>query len=357
MGRENYKALIWLICCCFASCVKDKPVAVIHKQPDPNGNIYVACEGRFMYGEATLYAYHPADSTVYGDLFNSVNNQSLGDVFQSMGKIGDKLFLCINNSDKVVVLNATNWKLVTTISIPKPRYILPISDTKAYISSEYRNKVYIINPQTQQVTDSITFQFQNTEGMCLLDNYAFICAWDTACNCIYKVDVTSDKIVQTIQISGYAPQSVLQDKEQMLWVLSGNKAKGKPGALTRIDPLTGFVLGRYPFAANVDAMKPVFNAAKDTLYFIEVDYNGGTENNGIYRIGIHESGVPAAAFIAAQHLQYFYGLGLDPVTGYIYACDPKGFNQNGTVYIYRQDGTQVRKFDVGVGPGQFYFDE
>ncbi len=357
MGRKNYKAVIAVLCCWLAACVKDKPLPAINNAPAGNRNVYVVCEGNFGNGDASLYLYEPVKDSVYGDLYKNANNQPLGDVFQSMIRIGGRFFLCINNSDKVVVIDTGTLKVVTTISISKPRYILPVSATKAYVSTLYSNKVYIINPQTYAITGTIELPCQNPEGMCLYNNYAIICSWDTACNTIFKVDIATDKIAQTIKVAGYAPQSVLLDKEQMLWVLAGNQSKGRAATWTRIDPSTGGILMSYQFPANADALKPVFNNTKDTLYFIEVNYYGGIANNGIYRMSINDVALPAQPFVPAKQYQYFWALGIDPVTGYIYTGDPKGFVQKGSVCIYRQDGVQVSSFNVGVGPGHFYFGE
>jgi YVTN family beta-propeller protein len=356
MGTGSYKALIILLCFWLAGCKKDKPDAVVKPTPGATGNVYVVCEGNFGTGQSTLYAYQPVLDSVFGDLYKSVNNQQLGDVFQSMQHIGSRLFLCINNSDKVVVLNASNWILEGVMPIPKPRYILPISETKAYVTSEYSNKVYVFDPQTQAVTDTIELPNQNTEGMCLYYNNLFVCTWDTSCNKIYKLDVASDKLVDAIPIAGFAPQDAVLDKEQMLWVVAGEQHEGFTASLTRIDPSTGKTLASFVFPADANVLKPVFNIAKDTLYFIEANQNGGTSSNGIYRMGIHETTLPAIPFIAAQQYQYFWALGIDPKTGYIYVGDPRGFIQKGIVYVYRPDGTQVRSFTVGLGPGHFYFD-
>ena len=357
MGGKNYKTLIIALCCFAASCKKDKPSAVNNSVPGATGNVYVVCEGNFGNGDATLYAFSPTTDSVYGDLYALANGQPLGDVFQSMQHIGDKLFLCVNNSDKITVVNAANWKLAGVISIPKPRYILPVSTTKAYVSSLYDNKVYIVNTQTLQVTDTITLPYQNPEGMCLYNNNAFICTWDTAGNSVYKIDITTDKLVQAIKISGYAPQEALVDKEQMLWVLAGDQYTGKTTTWTRLDPSTGEILMSYTFPANANTVRPVFNNTKDTLYFIEANQNSGTTDNGIYRMGIHDATLPAEPFVAAKQYQYFWALGIDPLSGNIYVGDPKGFIQKGSVYIYRPDASLVKSFNVGLGPGHFYFDE
>lgn len=354
MGREYCKILILIFACWLASCKKDKPDD--HPIPAPTpGNVFVVCEGSYGTGNASLYSISAARDTAYGDLYKSANGQAIGDVFQSIQAIGDKFFLCINNSDKVLVLNKSDLKLIAAINVPKPRYILPVSAEKAYVSSIYHNKVYVINPQTSSLTDSITLPYQNTEGMCLYNGTAFICTWDTACNTLYKINTATNELLQSIKIGGYAPQSALLDKEQMLWVLAGNKTKGKAATLTRIDPFTGDVLTIYHFPSDADPLKPVFNLTKDTLYYIEVNYTGGTVNNGIYRIGIHEAGLPTVPFIPAAQYQYFWALGIDPASGNIYVGDPTGFTQKGKVIIYQQNGSLIRSFDVGLGPGSFCF--
>ena len=357
MGRKSYKGLILLLCCWLVSCKKDKPPALDNNVPGTTGNVYIVCEGNFGNGDATLYAYEPLHDSVFGDLYMTANDKPLGDVFQSMQRIGNQFFLCVNNSDKVVVINADDRRFAGMISIPKPRYILPVTATKAYVSALYSNKVYVIDPQTLRVTDTITFPNQNPEGMCLYNNTAFICTWDTAGNNVYQVDVTSDKIIHTFKVAGYAPQEVLVDKEQMLWVLAGEQYDGKAATLTRLDPSTGAVLASYWFPADANTVRPVFNNTKDTLYFIEANQSGGISDNGIYRMDIHSVVLPVQPFVAAKQYQYFWALGIDPLTGNIYVGDPKGFVQKGSVYIYHADGSLQNSFNVGLGPGHFYFDE
>ena len=357
MGRKGYKALILLLYGCLAACMKDKPMAAATATPGATGNVYIVCEGNYGNGDASLYAYQPAKDSVYGDLYKIANNKSLGDVFQSMQHIDNELFLCINNSNRIAILNANNWKLIDTITIPQPRYILPVSATKAYISTLYSNQVYIINPQTNQVTGTISMPSLNPEEMCLYYNNAFASSWDTSGNKIFEINTTTNQVSNTMTVAGYAPQQVLFDKNQMLWVLAGDEPEGKTATLTQIDPSSGTILKSYTFPAEADPLKLVFNNTKDTLYFIEANYDGGTTNNGIYRMSISDTALPSTPFLQAVQYQYFYALGIDPKSGYIYIGDPKGFIQKGSVYVLSPDGSQVTTFSVGVGPGDFYFDD
>jgi DNA-binding beta-propeller fold protein YncE len=135
------------------------------------------------------------------------------------------------------------------------------------VSSEYNNKVYIFNPQTLQVTDSITFPYKNTEGMCLYNGSAFICVWDTSCSKLYQVDILTNKVTREVVLPTKAPQEVMVDKEQMLWVLAGDEPYGYTASFLRIDPSSGEVLQSYQFPTTADPLKPVMNGAKDTIYF------------------------------------------------------------------------------------------
>lgn len=360
MGRENYKIVIIALLWCFAlACKKDEPGNCCTNVPQDTtqAQIYVVCEGSLGNGNAALTLYYPGKDTAYEDVYKAANGQGIGDVFQSMIAIGDHYFLCVNNSDKILVINKTDWKLAGTMNVPKPRYILPLTAGKAYVSTLFSDKIYIIDPSQMQVKSSFSLPYQNTEGLCLYNNTVFACAWDTANSYLYNVDAATDQVTQGTALAGRAPQEAVLDKNQHLWVMAGNIPKQKDATLTCIDPANGQIIKTYNFPSGADAMRPVFNPGKDTLYFIEVNYTGGTQYNGIYRMRIDDAALPAQAFVQATTFQYFWGIGISQKTGNIYIADPKGFVQKGAVLVYRPDGTKINEFKTGVGPGHFYFNE
>ncbi len=358
MGRTRYKALglaivssIWL-----AACVKDKPAT-----PTTDGantathKVYVVCEGSLGNGNSSLGLYDMATEKVYDDVYKAANSMELGDVFQSITEIDGRLFLCINNSDKILIIDKNDHTLLSTLAIPKPRYILPISSTKAYVSTLFSNKVYIINPQTLTQTGLIEAPALNPEGMLMHNGSAYVCCWDTASDKVFKINPATDKIEQEITVAGRAPQEILEDKDHNLWVLSGNQHKRKTSVLTCIDGTNDLRIKSYLFADKADPIKPVFNTEKDALYFIEVNYNGSTEHNGIFKMQIYDDALPQQPLIPAKEYQYYWALGIEPASEYIYVGDPKGFVQKGTVSVYDANGTFVKQWNTGAGPGHFYF--
>jgi DNA-binding beta-propeller fold protein YncE len=358
MGGKNYKAvshILFGLLFLLAACKKDKPVDVPRPPAgDSTDKVYVVSEGSLGNGNSSLDMYDPKTAVAYRDVYKSANNADLGDVFQSMQVIGDRMFLSVNNSDKIVVLNKDHTQ-VGVINVSKPRYILSISDDKAYVSSLYSNKVHIINPKSMQLTGTIILPAKNPEGMLLYNGKAYITAWDTASDKIFVVNTSTDQIEQEIAVAGRASQGIALDKNNKLWVLSGNVPKGKTAALTQIDPATMQVVRAFHFPEKADPIKPVFNRERDMLYFIEVNYKGGTDYNGIYRISIDADKLPEQPFIKAQQFQYFWALGIQPDNNHIFVGDPKGFTQKGIVYIYDTDGNKKGDFETGVGPGHFYF--
>lgn len=363
MYKQFQQILIVTFVLLSIGCAKNKsaqPVGNGNGVPNTNPearNVYVACEGSFGSGNASLFIKDLNAQTEFENVYLNKNGSVLGDVFQSMQRIDDRFFLCINNSDKVVVVDASTLEYIGEISIPKPRYVLPVTNGKAYVSSLYSNKIYVIDPNDMVVEGTIDMPAQNTEGMVALSNYAYICTWDTACNKVYMVNTVTDKLADSFTIAGRAPHSVGVDRDGAVWVLSGNVQKGKNAALTRLAPLSSDVMQSYQFKQGQDPIKLVFNQSRDAMYFIGVNYDGQSKYNGVFKMPINQGALPTTPFIPTSGVQYYWGLGVDPVTDEVYVGDPKGFIQKGSVSVYDANGDQIRTFGVGIGPGFFFFDE
>lgn len=350
-------SLLFVFPVLLAACKKDKPEEQEQPLPAEGRRIYIANEGSLGNGNASLSVFNVDKDSVYNDVFTQKNNQPLGDIFQSMLIADDRLYMAINNSDKIVVVSKKDFSFIGSITVRKPRYMLQVNDEKMYVSSLYYPEINIVNPKTMQVLGKIDTDYPNSEGMTMLNNKVYACNWDTACNYFYEIDPATDKITARINLAGRASQQVLVDRNEKLWILAGNVYKQKTATLTQVDPVTKTIIKSFTFPAQADMMKPVWNPGKDTLYFLGVNYNGGTDYNGVYRMSINATGLPSQLFIPAQALQYYWALGIDSATNHIYLGDPKGFIQKGNVSVYETNGTRIKSFEVGLGPGYFYFDK
>lgn len=354
----QYRRLLFLGFLFFLSaCVKDKPDTPDHSGITTGGRkVWIANEGSLGNGNASLSLLFPDKDSIFNNVFRLRNNQNLGDVFQSMAIAGSHLFLAINNSDKIKVIDKNSFKLLGSIDIPKPRCMLLLDSAKMYVSSLFYPEINIVDPQSMQVAGKIVTDFPNTEGLLAFQGKVYACNWDTACSYIYEIDPQTNQITYRIPIAGRAPQQVLADKLGHLWVLAGNVEKQKPSTLTCIDPQSRGIIKSFQFPGQAEIIKPAWNKSRDTLYFLGVNYNGGTSYNGVFRMAISDTALPSKPLIPAQPLQYFWGLGVDSATGNIYVGDPKGFIQAGEVLVYNTSGYLLKRYTVGLGPGFFLFE-
>lgn len=347
--------LLCIICLSIQACKEPgDPVA-----PDMGAGrkVFITCEGSFGVGNSSLSLYTPANNTVSNDIYQAKNNFPLGDIFQSMMGIGDFYFLVVNNSDQIVVVQKSNLEFIGTIPVSKPRYILPISSQKAYVSTLYSNDIIVINPSTLSVQYKITLPAKNPEDMIYANGKVLVSCWDTSSKHIFYIDPNTDMVTDAKSTSAHAPQEIEKDKDGNIWILAGNVAKGKSAHIIKMDPGNGNIIKDYAFASTVDPLRLEFNKNKDTLFYIEVNYNGASQNNGVFKMGIYENSLPSQPIITAPSGTYYWGIAIDPEDGRLYVADPKGFNQKGTVSIYNTNGSFVHSFETGTGPGHFYFEK
>lgn len=341
------------------SCVKDKPKNN-GTSPDLNDNprLIVANEGVFNGGNASLSYLDLTEQKAYNDVYKLQNDRVLGDVFQSITGDYNNLYLVINNSNKIITVDRKTFKYKSEISISQPRYLCLIGNNKALVSSMYRSKLQVIDLNTNQVTKEINVPYPNTEGMVALNGKVYICPWNTPCDYIYQFDINTEQIEDSIHIGGYAPTQAVVDKNNKLWVFAGNPHMNTPASITQVDPNNKQILKSFIFNGEEEIIKSVFNKSKDTLYYLAVMYSSNTsaDYNGLYKMDIEATQIPATAVIKAQPLQYFWGLGVNPENGNIFLGDPKGFIQSGTVSEYTSQGLLKNTYSVGLGPGFFYFD-
>ena len=144
-------SLTVLLISTFSSCVKDSLNDVDLPGNYANG-YFVTNEGNFGTGNGSI-SFVDDNGNVENDVFFSNNSFQLGDVVQSMNIIGDKSYVVVNNSSKVVVSNVDSMKYVSTIDLSSPRYIAKVSDDKAYITDWGINGVQVIDLNIENLVD------------------------------------------------------------------------------------------------------------------------------------------------------------------------------------------------------------
>jgi len=331
--------------------------------------VFIANEGNFMWGNASLSYYNYNNKEVVNNIFYNTNALPLGDVAQSMS-IRDSLgYIVMNNSAKIYVININTFEYIGKITgLTSPRYIHFISEHKAYVTDLYAKKIYIVDPlgsyETTGVVDGeITGQidvnnhdadfYQHpTEQMVQYKNYVFTNCWSYD-NKILVIDTNTDLIVDSITVLKQ-PTSLTIDKNNKIWTITDGGYEGssygqeKPGLIC-INAETRKIEKTWRFNVEDWPQEICINRTKDRLYYI---------NKHIYTMPTDTSYNPTI-FIKSPHDDViyggFYGLDVDPYTNDIFIADALDYSQQGVVYRYNSEAQPIDTFKVGVIPGAFCF--
>lgn len=339
--------LFFLIICLllFTSCVKDKPQNLIQPatQLTTAKKVYIINEGNYGSGNSSISLFDLGNNQVVEDFFKNQNNSSLGDVAQSMNYFNSNFYIVVNNSGKVVVCNHQFKKTGQISGLTSPRYILPITNQKAYVSDLYANAISVVDLSTNTKVSTIPCSGW-TEQMTLIYNKAFVTNLKT--NYVYVINTLSNVITDSINV-GKGAGSLGLDKNDKLWVLSaGDKTNSILGKLSRINTNTNQVELSFSFTSNDSPNNLCFNKTKDTLYFL---------NTNIYRMSIADVALPQNPIIAAGS-KNFYGLGINPNDYTIYVSDALDYIQKSNVYVYDVNGNLKQNFKTGLISNGFYFE-
>ncbi len=311
--------------------------------PTVQNRVFVVNEGAFQQGNASLSVYNKEDKKLYANVYQTKNDVGLGDIFQSMMIKDGKGFLVINNSNKIVVANLTDYSKTGEISsINSPRYILPVSSTKGYVSSLWDHNLAIIDFNSLTITGYIAMPGW-TEEMVMVSSTAFVTSVKSSA--VYLVNTGTDLVTDSIVV-GDAPKNILIDKNGKLWVLCGQYDSSQ-GKLVRINPQDKTVECsiNLPLDQNNVPEKLRINATRDTLYYLY---------KGVQRMAITDS-VPET-FLAISHFTVPYGLGIDPDNSDVYVADAMDFTQKGYLFRFTSNGKMIDSVKAGYVPSAFYFE-
>jgi hypothetical protein len=330
----------------FTACVKDKPVIDRSGsvQLSNSKKVYVINEGNYMVGNSSVSLYDPGSSQVIEKFYQDQNNGvALGDVAQSLENINSQFYVVVNNSSRIAVCNE-QFKLKSVINgFNSPRYILPVSNSKAYVSDLYSNKIHVVNLNTNTISGYIACPGW-TEQMAMVYNKVFVT--NVKRNYLYVINAINDNKTDSINV-GPGAANIVTDKNDKLWVLSsGSQTAGIAPSLKKIDPLTQQVESSFDFAPGELPGSLCFNRTKDTLYYL---------NAGIFKMDINAGSLPSAPFIPKENRTY-YGLGINPNDFAIYASDALDYIQRSNIYVFDAAGHEKSFFKAGINSNGFYFE-
>jgi len=340
MKRIHLLLLSFCLVISFLLGCEDDPPPV--EETDFSNGTWILNEGTFNWGNASL-SYLSADGKATQNVFSTQNdNLPLGDVAQSLTRKGTSVDLMINNSGKIFRVNAATLKVEKELGgLVSPRFLLPVSTAKAYVSDLYGNKIHVLDYETLTLTGEIPTAGW-TEEMLLHDGMVYVTLMGS--NQVLLVDPGTDQIVDSITV-GREPNSLVIDQNDMLWVLCSGGVNEVKAELVRVDLANRSVASRYEFP-DLTASPTRLEIDKDgaILYYLD---------GGVFAMEVGATALPNVPLIAGdQH--NFYNLHLNG--SQLWVTDAVDFVQSGSVLQYQlPGGAWVASHATGAIPSEILF--
>jgi len=336
------------------SCEWDSqsPIGADFGEPsrDYQNGFFVVNEGNFSWGKGTLTFIHQNGidrGRVENNIFERVNNEPLGNVAQSMNIHNGKGYIVVNNSQKVEVVNPTTLERIAIITnLHSPRYFIGINDSKAYITTIYRDLIYVIDLQTNRVTKEIRTN-DWTEKMVKLGDYMWVTSHDA--DKVWIIDTRNDEIIHTITTPAGSKWLVADVAQNRVWIL----AAGSDSERARLITSSLSDIRRTESRVFDEDQKPKFlSIYNNDLYWI-------SENN-LYQLSSFQidSRLPQTPFIEGLGTQntLIYNAVISPKNGRLLFADALDYQQEGYIFEYDlQTKREVERYKVGIIPSDICF--
>ena len=319
----------------FASSCKD-PVTVLSEDHFLSNGVLIANEGNFQWGNATVSFYDSENDTILEKVFQGVNQRPLGDVLQSINIQGDKVYLVLNNSGTIEVVDKNSFELETTISgFISPRYIQIVSSGKAYVTDLYADKIAIVDLNAMSITGYIDC-LGWSEEMVQIDDLVYVANLEV--NTIYIINHESDEIIDAFQLD-FTINSLKKDNQNRLWICGIDQGLGR---VICMDASTKTELYSYTFEGENPTDLFVTEQGHE-VYFL---------SNGVWHINEFTDEIITSPIIPSEG-RLFYGLSVNE--NIIYIADAINYVQKGTVWLYDLQTTLLDEWEVGIIPSEFDF--
>ena len=305
-----------------------------------NGLVLIGNEGNFQYGNSSLSSYNKNSGEISSNIYQSINQSLLGDVLHSISHIDHQLFLVVNNSGKIVVINDETFEYEYQIdNLLSPRKIIKVNNSKYYITDLYSKSIYIYDAY-QNTTSEISVNGW-CEDILMQNGKVYVC--NVANNLIYVINSNDDTIMDSISV-GQNPVSIKEDIKGDLWVLcQGSVSNNEDPSISIIKTQTLQVIKNFNLESNQNYPSSM-NIFKNEVFFI---------NKHVYKISSIEDTVQEIIWENTGNT--FYNLSIDPYNKDIYITDAKDYVQNGSLLIIDSIGNLKDEVITGIIPKSIVF--
>lgn len=352
-----------LIATSIIGCRKNRNEEILPDILPVRKGIFILNEGGFNSNNSSLSYYDYDTKSLTADIFQQQNNRGLGDTGNDAQIYGSKMYIVVNASSTVEVLNARTAKSIKQLAFKtdagvnrQPRFIV-FYNSKAFISS-FDGTVAVLDTATLNVEKYITVG-RNPEQMAIAKGKLYVANsggldypnYDKTVSVIDLGTLTEIKKI-TVTLN---PNGVAADQYGDVYIKSvGNYSDVNP-ALTIIDSKTDLVKTTFD-NFNGSNMTIAGDLAFFTIAGAPKTKDTPAISGNLKVFNIKTETVEKEKFITDDtFITSPYGVDIDNLTGEVFITDAKNYVSNGQVFCFDKDGKKKYALTAGLLPNGVIF--
>lgn len=309
--------------------------------------VLVLNEGLFQQNNSTLSFYSETDNSITQSFYQAINGMALGDTGNDMIRYGAKIYVCVNVSGIIEVLNSSTFESIGKIQMKEngnstqPRNL--VAQNGFIYASNFNGEVWQIDTTDFAIANKIQVG-RNPEGLDVKENKLYVANsggldapnYDST---VSVIDLNSNLVTETINI-GINPSQVCAVGDFIYVISRGNYSNINP-ALYKINGATNQVV-------SVQYINPISIATfQNYLYIAYRETANGTTKIGV--INPHDNQYISPDLISNLGVTTFYGFDID-MSGNLYIQDANSYVNTGKIRVFGNDGTFLKEFATGLNP-------
>ncbi len=329
------------------SCKKEEPMLCVDETL--NSGMAVLCEGLFQQNNSSISWVDFSDNSVTNELFVAKTGRQLGDTGNDMKRYGGKVYVAVNISSTIEVLDANSFTSVKQIEMidggtaKQPRSIA-FYGTNVYVAC-FDGYVDVIDTTSLNVLQRIQVG-TNPEDLAVSNGKLYVSnsgglngpVMDST---VSVIDLTTHTELQKIVV-GLNPGEIQVDQGGDVYVITRGNYGSIPSRMKRIN--TQLDVLEEEFSFDVSGISPM----NDKFLVSYYDYSTTQSSVGLFNP--QSETLENASYLDVSPVNTLYGVHYDIGKNKIFLLDAMGFTNTGYVREYDVLGSYIISYHVGLNP-------
>lgn len=338
------------------SCNKEKTEPSVSNSAITQSGMLVLCEGLFQQNNSTLSWINLDDETVENQYFLNQNGRLLGDTGNDMAEYGSKVYVVVNVSSTIEVLDKSSLTSLKQIDmksngVPKSPRKIKFHNGLGYITC-FDGYVDVLDTNSLSIITRIKVG-ENPEDLTFANEKMYVTNSGglnvpDVDSTVSVINITTNEELKKITV-GKNPGGIVTDSEGDVYVISRGNYGSIPSRMVRVNSASDEVEQTFSFnASGITKMESNFIIRYS-------DFN--TLSSTVNLFDPLSETIIQSDFLEMNQFTTLYSVAYNPINQKIVCTDAMSYTNTGYVKVFNSQGVFEKSYHVGLNPNSIVFYE